>query len=130
MWERNRVDLVYKELSYRVVGVLFDVYNEIGLGHPEIVYQKAIQRIFENRGIVFQREKYCKVDCDGGRVSYYYPDFVVEGKLILELKVRQRFSRKCFEQIEKYLKTENLKLGILASFCSDGVIFKRVLNEY
>jgi GxxExxY protein len=89
-----------------------------------------MEQALKNKGLKFKRQLYCKVEYEGKRVGFYYPDYVVEDKIVLELKVRPRFSKRDFEQVKKYLKTETLKLGILATFCSDGVKFSRVVNLY
>lgn len=123
-----RTDLIYKELSYETIGCLFDVFNELGPGHPERVYQKAVEVALQQKGILFKRQALCKLDYQSSRIGVYFPDIIIDSKIVLELKVRKRFSRRDFDQIKKYLFSENIKLGILATFCDDGVKFARVLN--
>ena len=123
-------ELIHKELSFKIIGSLFDVYNELGSGHPERIYDNAVRVDLQNKGLKFQNQEYCKIEYDGQRIGCYYPDFIIENKIVLELKVRPRFSKQDFDQVKKYLKEKNLKLGILAAFCSDGVKFARVLNLY
>jgi GxxExxY protein len=64
----------------------------------------------------------------GEIIGQYRFDFLVEGKIVLELKQGDRFSRKNFEQVTGYLQSKNLPLGILANFTSSGVVTKRVLS--
>jgi len=54
--------IIYKKLSYEVVGALFDVYNELGYGHPEKYYEEAIEKEFENRKLSFNRQKYFRLE--------------------------------------------------------------------
>lgn len=126
----HKIELIYKDLSYDVIGCLFDVYNEVGSGHPEKTYQKAVAIAFKRKGLKFTKELYSKVEYGDEKVGAYYFDFLVEGKIVVELKVKKRLAQCDFDQLRKYLKTENIKLGILVAFTSEGVIFARVLNVY
>jgi len=121
--------VVYKELSFEVVGVMFDVHNELGAGHKEQVYQKAIAKGLKAKNIKFQEQVYFPLEYKGEKVGAYYLDFLIENKLVLEIKRNNRFSKQEFEQVQKYLETTNRKLAILASFTQDGVKFYRVLNQ-
>jgi GxxExxY protein len=115
-------------LSYKIVGILYDVYNELGSGHREYVYERAIASEFRKSGIKFAEQVPANLTYKGGIIGQYRFDFLVEGKIVLELKQGDRFSRKNFEQVTGYLQLKNLPLGILANFTSSGVVTKRVLN--
>lgn len=124
----NENKIVYKELSYIIVGVLYDVYNELGYGHPEKYYEKAVAQGFTNKGIEFTRQKTFKLTYKGRIVGRYYLDFLVDDKIVLELKKGNYFPKRNIEQIKSYLKATNLKLAILANFTPKGVKFLRILN--
>ena len=64
----------------------------------------------------------------GENIGNYALDFLIEKKMVLEIKKDKSFSYKNIEQVHNYLKAYNLKLGILANFTSDGLKFKRILN--
>jgi GxxExxY protein len=130
MFELENEKVVYKDLSYLVVGVLFDVYNEIGGNHYEKNIQKAIARGFDLLNIKYQREVAAPLFYKGKQVGKYYLDFVVEDKLVLEIKRGYKFAQKDFSQVEAYLKAKNYKLGILVLFTKEKVKFKRILNIY
>jgi GxxExxY protein len=115
-------------LSYKIVGILYDVYNELGSGHREYVYERAIASEFRKSGIKFAEQVPANLTYKGEIIGQYRFDFLVEGKIVLELKQGDRFSRKNFEQVTGYLQLKNLPLGILANFTSSGVVTKRVLN--
>ncbi|MBT4722141.1 GxxExxY protein [Candidatus Falkowbacteria bacterium] len=121
------VEVLYKELSFEIVGVLFDVYNELGPNHPEKFYQKAVAKGLKTKSIKFIEQVYIKLEYQEERVGFYYLDFQIEDKIVLELKVKPRFQTCDYDQVKKYLIANNLKLGILATFTHDGVKFKRVL---
>jgi GxxExxY protein len=126
MEDENKV--IYPELSYQIIGILFSVWNDIGYGHKEIFYQKAIAKIFKDKGINFKEQERVRVNYRNENLGVYILDFLVDNKIILEIKKREFFSKKDIEELYSYLKAKNLKLGIIAHFTSRGVRFKRVLN--
>ena len=120
--------IIYPELSYEIIGTLFDVWNTVGWGHKESFYQKATAKNFEDKNISFKEQVGIKIKYRGKEIGVYFLDFLIEGKIILEIKRREYFSRKDIDQLYAYLKATRLKLGIIAHFTKSGVKFKRVLN--
>lgn len=124
----NGNKVIYKELSYQIVGILFEVYNSIGYGFLEKHYEKAIEKCFIDARIKYRRQApYC-IRFRGKIVGRNYIDFLIENKIVLELKRGDFFSRSNIEQIKGYLAITNMKLGILAHFTSRGVKIYRVFN--
>ncbi len=120
--------IVYKELSYKIVGKLFDVYNELGYGHPEKYYQTAIEKALALSKINFKSQVHYKLIYRGETIGKYFLDFLIENKIILEIKKGEYFSKKNIEQIKSYLEVTGIKLAILANFTPEGVKFYRMLN--
>ena len=120
--------LIYPELSYRIVGCLFEVYKKLGSNRRENIYHNALKQEFQNKNIAFKNQYYIPVKYLGSQIGRSYVDFLVENKIILELKIGQFFHKQNLNQTLDYLKTTGLKLGILANFTRDGVKFYRVLN--
>ncbi len=125
----RRSDIIEPELSYKIVGTLFDVSNALGSGYSENYYQRAVALAFEDAGLKFRREVLLPVMFHGKAVGRQRCDFLVEEKVIIEIKKGVAFSRHNAEQIFNYLKASNLPLAILANFTSKGVIFKRIVNN-
>ncbi len=123
-------DLIYPELSYQVVGACFDAFNEIGPEKKEVHYQRAVAIFLEKRGVPFREQVHAPFLCDGKRIGDFVLDFLVNGQLVLELKVGGRFRRQDFEQVRRYLVQHQMDLGILVRFGSDSVTFHRVLRPY
>lgn len=121
--------VIYPELSYRIVGCLFEVYKELGSNHKEKFYQKAIRREFESKKIKFQEQLPIKLNYKGKAIGINFLDFLIEDKIILEIKTGRFFRKNHFEQVLDYLKSSNLKLGIIANFKKDGVQCYRILND-
>ena len=124
----KRKDLVYPELCYQIMGVLFEVWKKLGYGHKELFYQKAIFKELKDLGLKLKEQLPAKVLYKNELMGLYYFDFLIEDKLVLEIKARNYFSVKDINQLYSYLKTRNLKLGIIAHFTKTGVKFKRVIN--
>lgn len=124
----RRKDLIYPELSYEIVGVVYDVYDQLGYGLKEKIYQGAVAVGLQEKGLQFQKELYAPFIYKGQNVGKNYLDFLVEGKIVLELKRGERIVKAHIEQVHQYLVSKNLQLGILAYFSTRGVIFKRIIN--
>ena len=120
--------LIYAEECYRIMGLVFKVFNDVGYGHKENFYQKALVEIFKENKIEFREQLRCKVKYKGKDLGVYIFDFLVFNKIILEIKQRDYFSTKDIEQLLKYLKATNLKLGIIIHFTKSGVRYKRIPN--
>jgi len=120
--------VIYKKLSYEIVGSVFEVFKELGYGFKERYYEDAIAKEFKNRKIIFKRQIPYKLKYKNEVIGNYQFDFLVENKIVVELKRGDYFSKNNITQVLQYLKTTNLKLGILINIASSGVKFKRILN--
>ncbi|MDD5551634.1 MAG: GxxExxY protein [Candidatus Pacebacteria bacterium] len=123
-----KTDLIYPELSYRIIGIMFEVYNNLGVGYQEKYYQRAIAAVFKKEKLNFQEQVLVPLKYLDEKIGRYFLDFLIEDKIILEIKKGDRFSRKDIEQVYAYLKARKLKLGLLVNFTNNGVKFKRILN--
>lgn len=120
---------VYKDLSYTINNVLYTVQNELGSGHKEIIYQKAVAEEFTKRGIAFTQEKQLPVLYRGKKVGVYQPDFVVEDKIILELKALPFIGEKEKKQLWTYLKGCSYHLALLANMGQGKVQTLRIVFD-
>jgi len=121
-------NLIYPELSYTIVGILFEVYNRLGHGYQERYYERAIKNELTKQGIFFKNQHPFKLMYKGECIGRYFLDFLIEDKLILEIKTGDYFARRNFEQVKAYLHGTKRQLAILANFTSKGVKYKRVVN--
>lgn len=122
-------DLVYPELSYKIMGALFTVQNTLGPNHPEKHYQKAIEIELQKLGIPFEREKYISLGYQGTQIGKYFLDFLIDKKIALETKTIDFFTRREWRQVRDYLDAENLKLAILVNFSTPKLTYRRILNS-
>ncbi len=121
-------NILYKEESYSIVGVLFDVYNNLGSGFLEIVYKDAVEYEFRNLNIPFEREKEFLVAYKDTFLKHkFYADFVVFDKIILEIKSIENLNDTHVSQCINYLKVSGCKLAIMANFHKDLLDHKRIV---
>ena len=128
MPELKRNDLIYPELSYKIIGCAFEVYNSLGFGHSEKFYQKAMAIAFKNAGLLFKEQVYTPLKFQGELVGKLYLDFLVEDKVIVELKKNNHYAKSNIDQVNEYLKTSKIQLALLINFTSTNVNYKRLLN--
>lgn len=126
--ELKRSDLLHPELSYSIVGCAFEVFNELGSGHYEKVYQKAMALSFQEKKLNFKEQVYYPVNFKTRTISKGFLDFEVENKVVVELKRSGFFSKNHIDQVLNYLVLTKLQLAILISFPTNGVTFKRIIN--
>jgi GxxExxY protein len=124
----KRNDLVYPELSYAIVGCAYDVFNELGGGLKEKVYQNGMAVCFRIKKIKFTEQLPFQIKFKEETVGSRFLDFLVDDKIIVELKRGKHFTKGHFDQVMEYLKFSKLKLAILINFASDTVYFKRIVN--
>jgi len=124
----RRDDLVDPDLSFKIVGVLFEVYNQLGGGYREKYYQKAISLELRNVGLLFKEQVTIPLIYKSQSIGNNYLDFLIENKIVLEIKSGEYFNRRYIEQIYSYLKETKIKLGILAVFTKTALRYKRILN--
>lgn len=126
--ENKMEKVIYKKLSYEIVGAVFEVFRELGYGYKERYYEDAIAKEFIRRNIKFKRQIQYDLQYKGEKIGVHQLDFLIEDRIIVELKRGDYFSKNNMEQVIQYLKTSGLKLAILVNITSKGAKFKRVLN--
>lgn len=111
------------------MGVLFEVFKELGPGHKEKYYENAIAEGLKSLQIPFKEQLYVPLSFKGKVVGKYFLDFLIDEKIVLEIKKGDMYSSKQhIEQVLSYLKVNGLKLGIIAQFANDGVKYRRIVN--
>ncbi|OGE87661.1 MAG: hypothetical protein A3J07_03020 [Candidatus Doudnabacteria bacterium RIFCSPLOWO2_02_FULL_49_13] len=121
--------LLYEDLSYKVRGAIFEVRKQLGSGHKENVYQKALEIEFKNQGIPYEKEKNLDVSYKGQKVGIYKPDFLVDNKIIIELKALPFLGKREEKQVWHYLRGTNHKLALLVNFSPIGADIKRIIYD-
>ena len=121
-------EIIYKEESYAIIGKCMEVHNELGHGFSEVVYKDALQFEFDAYNIMYQRERKYVVYYKGNLLARTYDaDFVVYGKIILELKCVKALTEEHFSQCINYLKVSKCKLALLVNFARGKLEYQRIL---
>jgi len=118
---------LYKDLTYKIIGALYEVHKELGSVHKEIIYHKAVAIELIDRKIDFVEEKSIDVKYKGQRIGVYRPDFIIEDKVILEIKVAPMITKSMQDQVYYYIKGTKYKLVLLANFGTSKVGIKRLI---
>jgi GxxExxY protein len=123
-------DFLYKDKTYEIIGVLFEVHKNLGKGFSEIVYKDALEYEFKKNNIPYEREKEFAVTYKDTTLKHkFYADFVVFDKIILEIKTVECFNSAHYNQCINYLKVSDLELAILSNFNSVSLEYKRIAHS-
>lgn len=122
-------NLLYKMLSYEIQGVAIEVRKNFGSGHKESIYQNAYAEELNSRGIQFDKEKSIRIYSPktGRIIGSYRPDFIIDNKIIVELKALDPIPRKLVDQLYDYLRNSKYELGYFINFASKKLFIKRVI---
>ena len=122
-------DLLYKDLAYKIVGCFYEVYNTLGPAHKEQIYHKALMLEFKTKGIPFADRKRIKIKYKGQEIGVYEPDFIVDDKIIVEIKSLSQMPKVFEKQLYYYLRGTTYKLGYLINFGSDQLDIRRRIYD-
>ncbi|MBU2595934.1 GxxExxY protein [Patescibacteria group bacterium] len=120
--------LIYRKSTYKINGILFDVFKELNYGFREKIYQHAISQELLRNKISFKREVYIPIYYKNHKIGRYFIDFLIDNKIALEIKVADRFYSSHISQLLSYLKSAKIKLGLLAIITPKGIRIKRLAN--
>ena len=124
-------NLIYPELSYQIMGAIFKVFNKLGYGYQEKYYQRGIALEFGEQAISHEREKEINLQYLNKSIGKYRLDFIIDNKIILEIKVMPYFNSLNSTQLRQvlgYLTATECKLAILIFITQKGVIYRRIIN--
>jgi GxxExxY protein len=125
----NQPFVKHKELSYEVMKCCFAVHNYLGSGFLEIVHKDALEIEFERAGIPYSRERKYEVLYKGLLLPHYFTaDFVIDEKIILEVKGQSAIIDMYIAQALNYLNVSNKDLAIIAAFGSSSLLSKRLVK--
>lgn len=120
--------MVKDKLTYAVIGCAMTVHNIMGPGFQEVIYQRCMAIEMHKVGIEFQREKEQVVYYDGLEVGMRRADFVIEDKLILELKALVELEDVHLAQAKNYTVAYDFPKGLLINFGSKSLQYKLMFN--
>lgn len=121
-------ELLYKELTFAVIGAAMEVHRLLGSGFLETVYQKALAHELRARNIPFQEQVRLPVIYKGELVGDYIADFIIDGKLIVEIKAVSRLNSAHQAQAIQDLTATGLRLALLLNFGATSLQHHRVIK--
>ena len=121
-------DLIYKQESFKIIGLCMEAHRQLGKGHDEGIYKDALEFEFGQNQIPFSREKKYQIQYKTIILRHkYYADFVVYDKVLLEAKAVDCLTDAHVKQVLNYLAASKLKLGLLVNFGQDSLVYKRIV---
>ena len=121
-------NLLYKEDTYKSIGICMEVHNQLGKGFNEVVYSDALEIEFIDNNIKYSKEKKYNISYKGNILPHKYrADFIINDKIVLEIKAIQCLSSSHVKQTLNYLAVSKLKIGLLINFGEDSLKYKRVI---
>lgn len=120
--------IIYKEESYKIIGICMVVHSILGKRHSEVVYKDALEYEFQKAKIPYSREKQYKIRYKEIILPHHYnADFVIYDKIILEVKAIECLTNSHIKQTLNYLAASKLKMGLLVNFGEDSLTYKRIV---
>jgi GxxExxY protein len=120
--------LVYEELTYLIIGAAMEVHKVLGNGFLEAVYQKALEHELRLRKILFEAQVHLPVYYKGELVGDYIADFLIDGRIIVEIKAVSTMNDAHLAQTIHYLTATNNQVGLLINFGAKSLEHRRVVN--
>jgi GxxExxY protein len=127
---RKNVNIFEPELSYQVLGSLFQVRRDYGLGQKESIYKRALKEELKSRGLKVEEEKSIPVLSVKSKkpIGWYRPDLVVENKIIIELEIYPHsYSQEHIKRTYDYLRNSAYEIAYLANFGRSKMTYKRII---
>jgi len=117
------------ELTYTVIGCAMKVHNTLGLGFQEVIYQRCLAIELKKAGIAFAREQEQKIYYEGIEVGLRRADFVIENKLIVEIKAMTQLEKVHIAQAKNYVVAYGFPKGLLINFGGESLEYKLLFNS-
>ena len=125
--EPNNKKLLNEETTQRIIGAAFEVHDQLGYGFLERVYQRALQVELLRRGAIAEIEKRIQIRYKGIVVGDHDADVLVDGCVVIEIKVAPQYDKRNEAQLLNELKATGLKIGLLINFGRNKVEYKRLV---
>jgi GxxExxY protein len=125
----NNIGLVYPDLSYKAMSIIFEVHNKVGNKWREVDFCNAIETVLKREGVKHEREKKVSLEFEGSKFAECRLDFIIEGKIILEIKKVWKITDGERQQALRYLEATGLKLAIVINFKHKRIEYRRVINS-
>ncbi|MCO5235759.1 MAG: GxxExxY protein [Chitinophagaceae bacterium] len=123
------MELLHQYLTEKIIKAFYDVYNELGFGFLEKVYQNSLYLELRSRGFEVGAQKRIMVHYKGHEVGEYYADLIVNDVVILELKATEYIVPEFEFQLINYLKATSIEVGLLLNFGKKPEFRRKVFDN-
>jgi len=120
-------DLLYSEITRKIIGSAMEVHANLGCGFLESVYEEALSIEFNIQKINYERQKEIDVFYKGKVAKHLLCDFLVEGNVLVEIKALKQLTAVEEAQLLNYLKASEINLGLLINFGEKSLKYKRLV---
>ena len=120
--------IIYKDLSYKLIGLAMRVHSGLGHGFLEKVYERALMILLRRENIESAQQAPITVTFEGEAVGDYYADILVENKIILEIKSAEKIIDAHRAQALHYLKATGIRLAIILNFGKEKLEYERMVK--
>jgi len=124
----NTNKIIYPELSYKICGFCFNVHNNLGRFRSERSYADALEKLLAEAKINYSREQALEASFAGEKNRRNIPDFIIDNRIILDLKAKRIITKEDYFQIRRYLSASGKRLGLIVNFRQKYLSPKRVAN--
>ena len=122
-------DFKHKELTEKIINIFYRVYNKLGYGFLEKVYENAMMIELKREGILTVSQSPIKVFYDGEVIGEYYADILVDNKVIVEIKASKRLVEENEAQLLNYLKATDIEVGLLLNFGTEPEVKRKAFDN-
>ena len=122
-------DFKYRELTERIINVFYKVYNKLGYGFLEKIYENAMMLELKKEGITSASQSPIRVLYEDEIIGEYYADILVDNKVIIEIKVSRRLVNENEAQLLNYLKATDIEVGLLLNFGAKPEVKRKVFDN-
>lgn len=121
--------MIYEELTEEIIGIFYKVYNELGHGFLEKIYENALALEFRKVGLEFAQQVPIRVLYEGEVMGDYFADFVVDGKVVVEVKANCGLGENDEKQLLNYLRATDKDVGLLLNFGEKADVKRKVYEK-
>ncbi len=119
----------YSEITEKIIGCAFKIHSVLGFGFTENIYQRSLQVELEKQNLKFFREYETPIIYDNVEVGFRRVDFLIEEKVIVELKRVAEITNRELVQTLNYLKAFKKEIALIINFSEESLKFKRLINN-
>ncbi len=123
------IEFLHKEITEQIIESYYKVYNQLGYGFLEKVYENALCNTLKQKGLVCEKQKPISVYFENEIVGEYFADLVVENKVIVEIKSVENLCKDHENQLIHYLKATKIEVGLLINFGRNAKFIRRVFSN-